>query len=212
MEAAEKFKKGFTGGMISSIICSPLDMVRTRLQLNEKWNLNTKMFKRSLIGCMASQPFFWGTFWSVRNVVPQSPIEPWISSSIASFFCNPLFVLRTKLQAEGSQTLVNEFMNIAKSPTSWYKGYGMTMVHNVQFIGIIPLQKRFNNYVDNTIFTSGLSKLCVGTLFYPLERARTLRRMDRLREFRFGPEIFRGYSAYILRTVPQTAIALGLLA
>ena len=212
MEATERFKKGFTSGMISSMICSPLDMVRTRLQLNEKWSFNSKLFKRSLIGCCVSQPFFWGVFWSVRDVVPHNAIEPWVSSSIASFFCNPLFVLRTKLQAEGSQTFVNEVGGIVRSPTSWYKGYGITIVHNAQFIGIIPLQKRLNNYVDNTIFTSGLSKLCIGTLFYPLELARTLRRMDRLKEFRFGPEIFRGYSAYMLRTVPQTAIALGLLA
>ena len=95
---------------------------------------------------------------------------------------------------------------------------GSTLFHNLQFSALVPLVEHYKDKEDGistTIKKAALAKIVVGTLWYPVEVFRTFRRMgmeDSLRKFIFDTPIrvhWQGYSMFLIRTVPQTAIALG---
>jgi len=223
MNTFHEFISGFISGTVSALVLSPLDAFRIQKQLGNNIKLNGKVLQRASTGCISAQPTFWAIFWSVRKNVKKyaNPVvEPWISSSISSFLCNPLFCFRTRVSAleNFDKSIINIWKGTMSLPDKWTRGLGSTLFHNLQFSALVPLVEHYKDKEDGistTIKKAALAKIVVGTLWYPVEVFRTFRRMgidDSLRKFIFDTPIrvhWQGYSMFLIRTVPQTAIALG---
>ena len=50
---------GISGGLLSTIICNPLDVIRTHKQLNKKYTLSFKfLYRRLNLSILTIQPFW----------------------------------------------------------------------------------------------------------------------------------------------------------
>ena len=223
-ETPINFLAGFFGGLASSVLLSPLDALRIQHQLNEKTLIDKQILSRAVIGCVSSQPAFWGMFWATRNLVRDKinkNLEPWVSSSIASTLCNPLFCFRTRICSQ--ENLKHDVKTVWKGTMNlkdrWTRGLGLTYFHNVQFAFLVPLVEMMRNpekdTASSTILKTAVGKIIVGTVWYPIEVFRTFKRMGQdksIYEFAFSKEkgvFWRGYPIFLIRSVPQTAISLG---
>ena len=227
----EEFRKGMISGIVSSVVCSPLDLLRTRWQLggNEtKFTMNT--YGRSLLGSLSSQPPFWALYFSIKKITKdmEIPLNNWIQPTIASILTNPLFLFRTRIQSLeyisiGSKQLA---INTYNMRDKWSRGVSVSAVHNLQFIPLVAtndfLLRNISNDTSCTdnlwyehLLCGSVAKLVSGTMFYPFEVYRTNLRvhvdydmnMFVSRGWRYWSG---GYLAYLMRSVPQTGITLGL--
>ncbi|GKZ01361.1 hypothetical protein MPSEU_001087100 [Mayamaea pseudoterrestris] len=141
---------GVGSGALSSVLCAPLDLVRTRMQvygsvmkvgrgtskviptmMREIWlTEGFKGFFRGLGATLLTVPVFWGVYFPLyeeikRNWFSESPqINPSIvhmgsavgAGTVADVICNPMFVIRTRLQTEALHDAASGVM--AHRPTS----------------------------------------------------------------------------------------------
>ena len=134
---------GMGSGAISSVVCAPLDLVRTRMQVmggldgkqlnNRKGMLCTLkdiLAQEGYLGCfrglgasLATVPIFWGIYFPMYEVMKGHIFEwqeqqdtnggrQWNNDSLrhmasaivaggtADVVCNPMFVVRTRMQTE----------------------------------------------------------------------------------------------------------------
>ena len=129
---------GVGSGALASIICAPLDLIRTRLQV---WNdvkhsptvampqmIRDIIKKDGITGCfrglgatLVTVPVFWGVYWPVyddckrkwKKEYPNwNPMFLHMASAvtagvISDIICNPMFVVRTRLQTEALHSTVS---------------------------------------------------------------------------------------------------------
>lgn len=224
---------GVGSGALASIICAPLDLVRTRMQVwgdvgthasqkapkdalkeilqKEGW---PGMF-RGLGATLVTVPLFWGVYFplydetkhNVRKNYPE--MHPAVvhcgsavfTGAVADLICNPLFVVRTRLQTQalhqlfGHQELRQSSMfQTAKDlladngPKIFWRGMTanlMGLVHvAIQFPAYEFLKRKARERHDGQpetalelLVASGLAKTCASLLSYPHEVLRS-RMMD----------------------------------
>ncbi|MBP02613.1 MAG: hypothetical protein CMM25_07370 [Rhodospirillaceae bacterium] len=218
------FINGLISGTFTALFLSPLDAIRVQQQLNEKMTISRKTFNRAGLGCMASQPLFWSIFWGLRQNIKQtpipSPIQALVTSCAASTLCNPLFCFRTRISSTQNfdKTVADVWRGTWNLKDKWTRGLGTTYFHNIQFGALVPLTEHIRQPRDSlttTILKTAIAKTIVGTLWYPSEVYRSeirmgsnIRPIDFLTQNKFDV-FWRGYGIFLLRTVPQTALALG---
>jgi len=222
----EEFRKGLISGIVSSIICSPLDLVRTRWQMGGKETTFTvRTYGRSLLGSLTSQPPFWALYFSIKKITKdiEIPLKDWIQPTIASVLTNPLFLFRTRIQSLeyvsiGTSKLA---INTYNTRDKWTRGVSVSSVHNLQFIPLVATNDFLlrnicaNNMWYEHLLCGSVAKLVSGTIFYPFEVYRTnLRVHADYNMNKFVSSGWRywsgGYLAYLMRSVPQTGITLGM--
>jgi Mitochondrial carrier protein len=114
---------GVGSGALSSVICAPLDLIRTRLQVRGDLNLGDMTLRRAFTEIMDKEgprgyfrglgaslltvPSFWGVYFPLyddmkrRLLVAYPDIEPSfvhcgsavVAGAVSDFLCNPLFVV-----------------------------------------------------------------------------------------------------------------------
>ena len=228
----EEFRKGLVSGIVSSIICSPLDLIRTRWQLGGKeTNFTMKIYGRSLVGSLSSQPPFWALYFSIKKITNdiEIPLKNWIQPTIASVLTNPLFLFRTRIQSLDyvSFGITKLAINTYNMRDKWSRGVSVSAVHNLQFVPLVATNDfLLKNISNDTACTDGIkwyehllcgsvAKLVSGTIFYPFEVYRTNLRIHtdyNIKTFVYSGWRFwsGGYLAYLVRSVPQTGITLGM--
>lgn len=240
---------GIGSGTLSSIVCAPLDLVRTRMQVAGDLNQSSKMSAdlsklsirstlRDIVatdgiqGCfrglgptLATVPAFWGIYFPVYEHMKVELTQRWGndveeggniqslihmtsaigSGAVADLFCNPMFVVRTRMQTEalhvimspqndGVRTQQNGIIQTVKGlyveggvPIFW-RGLTASLL-GLSHVGIqFPVyeklkseaRKRSPTNVESPfdlLLSSGLSKMIATTLTYPHEVVRS-RMMD----------------------------------
>ena len=136
---------GSGSGAVSSVLCAPLDLIRTRMQVwgslsDHKGRGTTKVipsmmkdiwqregfngFFRGLGATLLTVPIFWGVYFPLyedfkRRFSDHSPATNTslvhMSSAVgaglvADVICNPMFVVRTRLQTEALHVVVSGVM------------------------------------------------------------------------------------------------------
>ena len=121
---------GVGSGALSSVMCAPLDLVRTRLQVWSDLNMPTATVRqafadifqkegwrgyfRGLGASLVTVPAFWGVYFPLyddckrrwlHNHPTTNPSLVHCGSAVAAgavsdILCNPMFVVRTRLQTE----------------------------------------------------------------------------------------------------------------
>jgi hypothetical protein len=192
-------------GIISAIICNPLDMLRVNYQLNNSIHLNVKYLYRGISYGIIAVPSFWTIYFPFYKKLKETdlpkPIASYVSCCTASTFTTPFWVLRQRLQT--GKTLEN--MNIYKC----YRGLLPTYIINLNFTIQVPLYEylkdRPNNSTFNTFLNTSISKTVSSCVFYPIDTIRAkLRNSDCIRNMRIV-DYYRGISIYLLRSIPYHA-------
>ena len=226
---------GVGSGLLASVVCAPLDLLRTRMQvaggLQGTPAHSTKIMTslkeiyltdgmrgcfRGLGATLATVPAFWGLYFSLyerckgfgyQNGGRNHPALVHLSSAmaaggIADTVCNPMFIVRTRMQTEAlhylqmpigkrrPQGLVNTVIGMYKEggvPIFW-RGLTASLL-GLGHVGIqFPVYERLKTEArkrsptgeespTDLIISSGLSKMTASIITYPHEVIRS-RMMD----------------------------------
>lgn len=206
------FLSGVTAGVVSSIICNPIDVLRINKQINKNIILNRYTCFKGLGYGMITIPTFWGLYFPIYELTKiQKTFSPgdkmfnswaaYISVCIASTFTTPLWVLRQKAQTGK----LHEVSNMKFS--QFYCGLIPTYFINLNFVVQIPmyeyLKSKTNNNTYNTFFNTAISKTVATSIFYPLDTLRVITRNggDNVRLMNIT-QLYRGFNLYLLRSIP----------
>ena len=241
------FVAGVGSGALASIICAPLDLMRTRMQVwgdIEKKSTSTGgngcggsngpkaafsqiIQKEGWIGMfrglgmtLITVPVFWGIYFPLYDQTKYyltKEYRPQVSLSlvhmtsaictgaVADLICNPLFVVRTRLQTQALHQLLEEGgpshiheSGIIETAKELYQRHGLRvfwrgMTANfiglshvaIQFPAYESLKKTFRDrHKDGSpesalelLVASGMAKMCASLISYPHEVLRS-RMMD----------------------------------
>jgi solute carrier family 25 folate transporter 32 len=218
------FVAGVGSGLLASIVCAPLDVLRTRLQVwgemsgtaasgmtvvreivrDEGWRGGF----RGLGATLLTVPCFWGIYFPLYDDLKhkfeskhRSPslVHCWsavLAGAAADIICNPMFVVRTRLQTEALHGAVTpsgivqtiKILYGEGGPLVFWRGmtaslFGLSHVA-IQFPCYEFLKERARNAAPDQketavdlLLASGLSKMCASLLTYPHEVVRS-RMMD----------------------------------
>lgn len=190
--------------VISSIIVSPLDVLRTRNQafgLYKRgvfFTINDVLKKegikgwyRGLPGTLLSAPFFWSIYLPLYDTLKE---KEWgtihrsiVASYTGSILCNPLFVFKNRLQVIHIQggNINNVIKDMKKLKfKSFHIGLPITLFGNLQFTIKMPVYEYLRTYPDygypncQILFSSIIAKTISNTIFYPHEVIRTITRIE----------------------------------
>ena len=218
---------GAGSGALASIICAPIDLIRTRLQV---WTevkhsrptaaipqmLRDIIRRDGIAGCfrglgatLVTVPAFWGVYWPLyddckrRWTVEYPDVNPmWVhmgsaisAGAVSDVICNPMFVVRTRLQTEALHSMGNgpqsklSMIQTARAlyqeggPLIFWRGMtanllGLSHV-GVQFPVYEQLKKILRKHKKHEsaldlLLASGLSKMTACVLTYPHEGMYTL--------------------------------------
>tara|TARA_B100000085_G_scaffold230236_1_gene216702 strand:+ start:695 stop:1354 length:660 start_codon:yes stop_codon:yes gene_type:complete len=188
-------------GVVSTIICNPLDTIRVNYQLNNKIQYNLKFLYRGISYGIIAIPSFWAIYFPVYKKLKDSelskPISAYIACCMSSTFTTPFWVLRQKLQT-GKKINNANILNL-------YRGIIPTYIINLNFTVQMPLYEylkdKTNNSTFNTFLNTSISKTVATCIFYPIDTIRVkIRNND---SFILKPaEYYRGMSIYLIRSIP----------
>jgi len=242
---------GIGSGTVASVICAPLDLIRTRMQVlggltiakpgvnggagtvaselpseSIYQTLQTIVKKDGVKGCfrglsatMLTVPAFWGMYFPLYEECKSHLHELYndknehdhfvhmtsavLAGGISDFTCNPMFVIRTRMQTEAlhmsfnSTNEIRKPLSIARTAKSLYSEAGFFvfwrgLTASLMGLSHVAIQfpvyewlkaearKRNDDNVENPLdllLASGMSKVCATTLAYPHEVIRS-RMMD----------------------------------
>ena len=229
---------GVGSGALASVLCAPLDLVRTRMQVwgamhttsaggvqklgvvgmlrdivqREGW----KGCFRGLTATLVTVPAFWGVYFPAytdfkRHFGEQYPtVNPaWVhmgsavlAGAIADIICNPMFIVRTRLQTEAlhhvvveagqkllpPKTMIQTAQSLYKEggPTVFWRGMSANLLGlshvAIQFPVYEQLKSTFRQHKKHEsaldlLLASGMSKMTASLVSYPHEVIRS-RMMD----------------------------------
>jgi solute carrier family 25 folate transporter 32 len=226
---------GIGSGALASIVCAPLDLLRTRLQVWGDLHATGRItplrlwkeiyaiegvagYFRGLGATLATVPLFWGLYFPLYHDLKRTllnldhggmlPTNPHYAAAlvhctaavaagaVADVVCNPMFVVRTRLQTEAMHTTGKQH-NIGQTILTLYQEGGILIFWRgltASMLGLTHVGLQFPVYewlkqqarsqrLDGTetpldlLISSGLAKMCASLLTYPHEVLRS-RMMD----------------------------------
>ena len=196
----EEVLPAFGAGIVSTIICNPLDTIRVNYQLGNKIKWNANYLYRGIQYGIIGIPMFWSIYFPMYKRL-KSEINTagaaYISCCVASTFTTPFWVLRQADQCNKKVTV---------KLSNMYRGLFPTYLINLSFTIQMPLYEYMKSKVENNTFNvfvcTAVSKTLATCIFYPLDTVRV-----RLRDGRTGiylnvSKYYRGMSIYIFRSLP----------
>lgn len=193
----EEILPGLGAGIVSTLICNPLDTIRVNYQLGNEIKWNTNYLYRGIGYGIIGIPVFWSIYFPMYKRLKEDfsiPVSAYISCCTASTFTTPFWVLR---QAKQTDKKINY------SIKSLYNGLLPTYLINLSFTIQMPLYEYMKSKVENNTFNvfvcTAVSKTIATCIFYPLDTIRA-----RLRDGQIGiySNYYKGMSIYILRSLP----------
>ncbi len=192
-------------GIVSTIICNPLDVIRINYQLNTKIHYNLNFLYKGLNYGIIAIPSFWAIYFPLYKKIKETdvpkPIAAYVSCCTASTFTTPFWVLRQRVQTG------KEINNM--SLINYYRGLIPTYIVNLNFIVQIPvyeyLKDKTENNTFNTFLNTSISKTIATCIFYPIDTIRAkIRNGDSIKQIKFI-EYYKGMTIYLIRSIPYHA-------
>lgn len=251
LDALLRSLKGYGANACAITLTQPLEVLRIQSQVTHTpfrqlaSNIIKKDgmwgFYRGLGASLVTQPVYWSIFFPIyyhlnssMNSSINSSMNSFVISNIAGTIgviaTNPLWVLRTRLQAE---TVIAEkdrkriryrdfFSKIIRNEgfASLYKGTPITLVKNLQMGIQMPLYEALKREY-NPVVAGAAAKLVSSTIVYPMDTIRTNIRTHRgaityrnvITEIYNRPgkltNFYRGIGIYWMTQVPVFAITMG---
>jgi len=209
---------GFLSGFISSIICHPLEFIKTNLQ-NSQNNLNNiNNFKLLKKGCFIS-PLTYGLHYSIyypiykkiKNNNIDSFTAGFVAQNISNVILNPLWIIRTQRLCLDNPIKINEIRLLS--------GLYRNFIPNT----LIGLQTGLSFYIMDTLLKNEvseinsfiLSKLLSNIITYPFDTLRTNIRLynnDNIYQIikklnnSGNSKYYKGFSIHLLKSIPSFVI------
>jgi hypothetical protein len=196
----EEVLPAFGAGIVSTIICNPLDTIRVNYQLGNKIKWDANYLYRGIQYGIIGIPMFWSIYFPMYKRLKgeiNTAGAAYISCCVASTFTTPFWVLRQADQCKKKVTV---------KLSNMYRGLFPTYLINLSFTIQMPLYEYMKSKVENNTFNvfvcTAVSKTLATCIFYPLDTMRA-----RLRDGRTGiylnvSKYYRGMSIYIFRSLP----------
>ena len=184
------FFKNFIISSTAICITYPFDTLRTQYQISPNSKSSKSIYKNvGLLGYykglkmnITSYPIFWAVYFPTeqyaKKYTDSRVLQSFISSSAASCISNPLFVLKTRLQArpEITNSVVKMAGNIYKHEglRGFAKGINMTLINNMKLTIQFPMfywLKEDKGY--GAASSSFIAKLLANNIAYPSDIVRT---------------------------------------
>ena len=189
-------------GIISTILCNPLDVIRINYQLgyNIEYTLS-KLYKGLNYGIIAI-PSFWAIYFPMYKKLKDTdlpiPISAYIACCTSSTFTTPFWVCRQMVQTNKN---IPNF-----SIKNFYRGLIPTYLINLNFTVQIPMYEYLKDKTEisafNTFLNTSISKTIATCIFYPIDTLRVkIRNGNNIKEIKLG-EYYKGMSIYLLRSIP----------
>jgi len=148
-------------------------------------------------------------------------LASYIAANISSVFNNVFFVIRTRRQTQVTMlkpSINSSIFGVMKTEgiKGLIRGLGITCIKNIEFGFIVPFRQYMKDKGFDPLPATFTAKLITTSITYPLDTARTLCRYSTkplsgkqivLQFYKSPKSAYKGYSLYILRSVPSTAIA-----
>ena len=192
-------------GIVSTIICNPLDVIRINYQLNTKIHYNLNFLYKGLNYGIIAIPSFWAIYFPLYKKIKETdvpkPIAAYVSCCTASTFTTPFWVLRQRVQTG------KEINNM--SLINYYRGLIPTYIVNLNFIVQIPvyeyLKDKTENNTFNTFLNTSISKTTATCFFYPIDTIRAkIRNGDSIKQIKIF-EYYKRTTIYLIRSIPYHA-------
>ena len=196
---------GLVSNTLSTSIVHPIDVVKTRNQVNIMHNKSIPInkvitdiyksngirgFYKGLGPQLMTYPFFWGIYFQTSSATKryygenkpsfvENAFITFGSASLASSIVNPLFVLKTRMQTSEIKTsTITVIKQLYKENglKSAYKGLPSSIGNNVKLGIQFPLYDYLKSHTNNILLSSMFSKLIAATIFYPLDLVRVNQR------------------------------------
>lgn len=198
----EEVFPAFSAGIVSTLICNSLDVIRVNYQLNKNIKFTKDIFYRGLGYGLLTIPSFWSiyfpTYKNTKEFLPKS-IAAYISCCIGSIITSPLWYLRQMAHTKKNHSW--------DTPIGiYYRGIIGTLIVNLSFTVQIPVYEYLKNKIENNTFNifliTSFSKTLATSIFYPFDTIRAkLRNGESLKGMK-PSSYYRGISIYLLRSVP----------
>lgn len=216
-----EFQLGLYSGIISSIICNPLDVIRVHYQTDTKINnLNFKLLFRGIKNSIITIPTFWSIYFPIYNILKTDYnfkyLGGYISGNIASTITCPLFFIKQKNQLYDNFNVKEFYIKNGYKP--FYNVLLSTYLANTSLIIQIPLYEKLkleftkysNNNTLNILFVTIISKTTASSITYPFDTIRSIKRENiNLSNFEIVKKLsknyknfYKGFSIYLFRSLP----------
>lgn len=228
--------EGLVAGITSTFLTHPLDTLKSRQQVGLRGNI-ISLFRQPLtsgmwngvgVSCMAMGTFY-GVFFPCYERLKKENYPVFVNSYLAgaagTWFGTPLYTLKVRQQVTSNLPLVEcvKIIFREKGLRGFWRGYFTSLGRNVELCIQFPLFEHLKKSgLDN--FTAGfIAKLISSCITFPFDTLRTIQRSGNYQTFSqivknvyFSKEnggvrgFWRGYTAYAIRSVPASAITLGI--
>lgn len=191
----EEILPALTAGLVSTIICNPLDTIRINYQLGNKIRYDISYMYRGIHYGLIAIPLFWTFYFPIYKKLKENkipiPISAYISCCTASTISTPFWVLRQNSQT--NKTIPFSINNL-------YKGLLPTYLLNLSFTVQIPIYEYLKNNEYNIFICTSLSKTISTCIFYPFDTIRARIRDGKIAIKKIN--YYRGISIYLIRSLP----------
>ena len=210
---------GLCGGFIATIICNPLDVIRTHKQLNKKYNLSFNFLYRGMKSSIIAFPLFWGTYFPIYNYLKNnnySFLSGYVACNISSTVTCPIWFIRQKNKIYNNFNIYNYYNKNGIKP--FYNTLIPTYFINISFLFQIPiyeyLKTKYDNNTKNIFLITIFSKTISTFLTYPIDTIRTIKRnndkifiIDIINKLNKNKLMYyAGFFTYLSRGIPSHVI------
>lgn len=185
-----EFGKSAASSLLASAIVYPLDVIKTKVQMNKNVTLSTPF--RGFGVQMLSYPTFWTVFFTARAATLDFATYIGCPTLVHTFACsalgitaaNPAFVIKTRMQLADNCTMntMAHFRNLWRS-RELMRGLAAAQVNSCKMTVQIPLYELLTSYnfdgiskVNSIIGASVAAKVVSSAVFYPTDLIRTTQR------------------------------------
>ena len=197
-----------SAGIVSSIVCNPLDVLRINKQINKKIILNVNTcFKGLSYGVYAITPY-WALYFSIYEKLKKDnnlniPLSAYVSTCIASTITTPFWVIKQKAQTDKMHDIYK--MTYGQFYSGLIPTYILALTFTVQIPLYEYLKSKTNNSTFNTFINTSVSKTVASSIFYPLDTVRVVLRNGGNFSGMKIHHYYRGLGIYLMRSIPYHA-------
>ena len=212
------FKCGILAGTISTLLCNPLDVIRTHYQTNTPINqYNFRFFYRGIKYSLFTIPSFWSIYFPSYNLLKNEfkfkYTGGYLAGNLASTITCPLFFIKQKNQLYENFDIIKFYKKNGFTP--FYNALISTYLVNTSLLFQMPLYEYFqtfnqNSSVLNTFLITLFSKTFASSITYPFDTIRSIKR-EKFQKSNYEiiknlsinyKNFYKGFNIYLLRSLP----------
>lgn len=227
--------EGFTSGLISTFLTHPLDTLKSHRQVGTRGSVidffrhprTSGMWNGVGVSCLAMGTFYGFFFPCYERLKKENTptfVNSYLAGAVGTWFGTPLYTLKVRQQVTRNLSLPEcvKLVYQEKGLRGFWRGYYASLGRNMELCIQFPLFEKLKmSGLDN--FTAAfIAKFVSSCITFPFDTIRTIQRSGNYKPFtEIVKDVYlaeqsgglrgfwRGYAPYAIRSVPASAITLG---